>query len=111
VTDGRFSGTNSGCFVGHVSPEAAAGGPIAIVENGDRISINMDRGILHLHLTDKEIQQRLNNWKRPEQKNSAGYLGLYARLASSAHEGLCLNSKNNLAANKLTYLSWNLPDG
>ena len=59
VTDGRFSGTNNGCFVGHVSPEAAEGGPIAIVENGDKISIDVINGTLHLHISDEEIAARL----------------------------------------------------
>ena len=87
ITDGRFSGTNNGCFVGHISPEAAEGGPIAIVENGDKISIDVINGTLHLHLTDEKIQERLKHWQRPELKVKQGYLRLYARLASSADEG------------------------
>jgi dihydroxy-acid dehydratase len=87
VTDGRFSGTNNGCFVGHVSPEAAEGGPIAIVENGDKISIDVINGTLHLHLTDEEITARLLKWKEPEPKVKKGYLSIYSRLASSADEG------------------------
>ena len=87
VTDGRFSGTNNGCFVGHVSPEAAEGGPIAIVENGDKISIDVINGTLHLHLTDEEITARLSKWKEPEPKVKKGYLSIYSRLASSADEG------------------------
>ena len=87
VTDGRFSGTNNGCFVGHVSPEAAEGGPIAIVENGDKISIDVINGTLHLHLTDEEIAARLSKWKEPEPKVKKGYLSIYSRLASSADEG------------------------
>jgi dihydroxy-acid dehydratase len=87
VTDGRFSGTNNGCFVGHISPEAAEGGPIAIVENGDTISIDVTNGTIHLHLSDSEIKKRLKNWKRPDLKIKRGYLSLYSRLASSADEG------------------------
>lgn len=87
VTDGRFSGTNNGCFVGHISPEAAEGGPIAIVENGDTISIDVINGTINLHLTDSEIKKRLKNWVKPELKIKRGYLSLYARLASSADEG------------------------
>ena len=94
VTDGRFSGTNNGCFVGHISPEAAEGGPIAIVENGDKISIDVINGTLHLHLSDEEIQERLKHWKRPELKVKQGYLRLYARLASSADEGAVIRHRD-----------------
>ncbi len=93
ITDGRFSGTNNGCFVGHISPEAAEGGPIAIVENGDKISIDVIQGTIHLHLSDKEIEQRLKNWKKPEQKVKKGYLSLYSRLASSADEGAIIKHR------------------
>ena len=70
VTDGRFSGTNSGCFVGHVSPEAAEGGPLAIVEDGDTITVDIPRRRLHLHLSDAEIQARLSRWQRPPRKSA-----------------------------------------
>jgi dihydroxy-acid dehydratase len=90
VTDGRFSGTNNGCFVGHISPEAAEGGPLAIVENGDKISIDVINCTLHLHLTDQEIEDRLQNWHKPEPKIKKGYLSLYAKLATSADEGAIL---------------------
>ena len=87
VTDGRFSGTNNGCFVGHVSPEAADGGPIAIVRDGDKITIDIPNETLHLHLSDEQIQDRLKEWKRPKPKFSKGYLGVYSKLASSADKG------------------------
>ncbi len=87
VTDGRFSGTNNGCFVGHISPEAYEGGPIAVVENGDKISIDVINGTIHLHVPDEEIERRLKNWEKPEPKMKRGYLSLYSRLASSADEG------------------------
>lgn len=87
VTDGRFSGTNNGCFVGHVSPEAAEGGPIAIVENGDTISLDVLAGTMHLHLSDEEIAARLSKWRKPEPRVKRGYLNIYSRLASSADEG------------------------
>ncbi len=87
VTDGRFSGTNNGCFVGHVSPEAAEGGPIAIVQNGDTITIDVPNRKLHLHLSDEEIAARLTTWQRPEPKFKRGYLALYAQLAASASHG------------------------
>jgi dihydroxy-acid dehydratase len=87
VTDGRFSGTNNGCFVGHVSPEAAEGGPIAIVKDGDRITIDIPNRQLHLDVSDEEIEARLSRWTRPPSKIKRGYLALYARLAESADKG------------------------
>jgi len=93
VTDGRFSGTNNGCFVGHVSPEAAEGGPIAVVENGDTITLDIPSRKLHLHLTDREIQERLAGWQRPEPKFKRGYLALYSRLAESADKGAIIRHK------------------
>ena len=93
VTDGRFSGTNNGCFVGHVSPEAAEGGPIAIVRDGDRITIDVIRGELHLHLSNDVIQERLASWRRPEQKVKRGYLALYSELASSAARGAVVRTR------------------
>jgi dihydroxy-acid dehydratase len=93
VTDGRFSGTNNGCFVGHISPEAAEGGPLAIVRNGDTITIDVPARKLHLHVGDEEIKKRLAQWKRPEPKFKKGYLALYARLAESADRGAIIRNK------------------
>jgi dihydroxy-acid dehydratase len=93
VTDGRFSGTNNGCFVGHISPEAAEGGPLAIVRNGDEISIDISARNLQLHLSDSEIQDRLNQWRRPAPKFKRGYLALYSRLAESADKGAIIRHK------------------
>ena len=87
VTDGRFSGTNNGCFVGHISPEAAAGGPIAIVEDGDIIRIDIEKKTLVLDLPQGEIDRRLAAWRRPEPKVKSGCLALYAAHAASAAEG------------------------
>lgn len=87
ITDGRFSGTNNGCFVGHISPEAAEGGPIAIVKNGDKIEINVENRSINLLVSDEEIEQRLKEWKKPEPKFKRGYLSLYSKLASSGAEG------------------------
>ncbi|HWR40995.1 MAG TPA: dihydroxy-acid dehydratase [Patescibacteria group bacterium] len=87
ITDGRFSGTNNGCFVGHISPEAADGGPLAIVQNGDKITIDIPQGRLHLHLDEQEINERLTHWQRPAPKFTTGYLGLYSKLAGSAAQG------------------------
>lgn len=87
ITDGRFSGTNNGCFVGHISPEAAEGGPIAAVRDGDLIEIDVDGKKLELCVPAEEIAERLKTWKRPEPKFKKGWLGLYCRLASSGSEG------------------------
>ncbi|NVF12407.1 dihydroxy-acid dehydratase [Anaerococcus sp. AGMB00486] len=87
ITDGRFSGTNNGLFVGHISPEAAEGGPIAIVENGDEIEIDIQSRSINLLVDDKTIEERLSKWRRPEPKFNSGYLGLYSRVASSGSKG------------------------
>jgi len=93
VTDGRFSGTNNGCFVGHISPEAAEGGPIAVVKDGDRITVDIPNRSLHLHVPDEEIKARLAEWQRPAPKFRKGYLALYARLAESADKGAIIKHK------------------
>ena len=87
ITDGRFSGTNNGCFVGHISPEAAEGGPLAIIKDGDKVTIDVNKGILHVDLSQEEIDSRLSAWKRPEKEIPGGYLKQYARMASSADKG------------------------
>jgi len=94
ITDGRFSGTNNGCFVGHISPEAAEGGPIAIVENGDEISIDVINNTLQLHVSDDEIERRFQNWQKPQPKVNKGYLNTYSKLASSAHEGAIIKHRS-----------------
>ncbi|MBV7273200.1 dihydroxy-acid dehydratase [Clostridiaceae bacterium UIB06] len=87
ITDGRFSGTNNGCFVGHISPEAAEGGPIAIIKDGDKIEIDVEKRSLDLMVGEEEIISRLKEWKRPEPKFKRGYLGLYCKIAASGSEG------------------------
>lgn len=87
VTDGRFSGTNNGCFVGHVSPEAASGGPIAIVHDGDEIEIDTMTGKLELKVSEEEIAERFKTWNPREAKFKRGYLAIYAKSVSSAAEG------------------------
>ncbi len=93
VTDGRFSGTNNGCFVGHISPEAAEGGPLAIVRDGDSITIDIPSRKLELHVSEGEIKKRLAQWKRPQPKFKKGYLALYSRLAESADKGAIIRNK------------------
>jgi dihydroxy-acid dehydratase len=88
VSDGRFSGTNNGCFVGHVCPEAALGGPVALVHDGDRITIDARAGSLLLHVDEPELERRRAQWRpRPPQNAAAGMLALYARLAGPADRG------------------------
>lgn len=87
ITDGRFSGTNNGCFVGHVSPEAAEGGPIAAVRDGDRITIDIPGRQVNLEVEAQEIARRLAAWQRPPLKFARGHLALYSRLAASAAQG------------------------
>lgn len=87
ITDGRFSGTNNGCFVGHISPEASECGPIALVEDGDEITINIPCGEITLHVDDETLSQRKQKWVKPKKEIPSGILRLYAKLASSANEG------------------------
>ncbi len=90
ITDGRFSGTNNGCFVGHISPEASEGGPIAIIQDGDRIVIDVEKKQLDMLVPQEEIERRLAAWKRPEPKFTKGWLGLYCKIAASGSEGAVL---------------------
>jgi len=90
LTDGRFSGASRGASIGHVSPEAMEGGPIAIVRDGDIININIPEGKLDVELTQQEIDERLSSWKAPEPRIKTGYLGRYARMVSSASKGAVL---------------------
>jgi dihydroxy-acid dehydratase len=87
VTDGRFSGGTRGAAIGHVSPEAMEGGPIAIVQNGDSIAIDIPRRRIALKLSDKEIAGRLAKWQPPRPKISKGYMARYARMVSSGGQG------------------------
>ena len=90
LTDGRFSGGSRGASIGHISPEAMQGGPIAIVNDGDPISIDIPGKTLTLKLSEQEIRDRLAAWSPPEPKITHGYLARYARLVSSADEGAIL---------------------
>ena len=90
VTDGRFSGGTRGACVGHVSPEAAAGGPIALLQNGDIIAIDIPNGKIDVRLPDDVLAQRCKQWKPPAPKITEGVLGKYAAMASSASTGAVL---------------------
>lgn len=87
ITDGRFSGGTKGASIGHVSPEAAHGGPIAAVEEGDMISIDIPSKKITLELSDEEIQKRLEKWEKPAPKITSGYMARYAKQVTSASEG------------------------
>ena len=87
ITDGRFSGGTRGAAIGHVSPEAMEGGAIAVVKDGDGISIDIPKKRITLKIPDKEIERRLSRWRRPRPKISKGYIARYARVVSSGGEG------------------------
>jgi dihydroxy-acid dehydratase len=87
ITDGRFSGGSHGFVVGHVTPEAIEGGPIAIVQTGDRISIDAEANTVNLELSDEEIQARLAKWQKPPPRYSRGVLAKFAASVASASEG------------------------
>ncbi len=87
ITDGRFSGASRGAAIGHISPEAAAGGPLSALQDGDMIEIDIPRKTLNVQLTDDRIQQRLAKLSQFEPKIKTGYLARYARLVSSADRG------------------------
>lgn len=87
ITDGRFSGATRGASIGHISPEAAEGGPIALVEEGDMIEIDIPAKKLNLLITKKEMDLRLSRWKKPAPKIKKGYMAIYQKLVSSAAEG------------------------
>lgn len=87
VTDGRFSGGTRGPCIGHVSPEAMEGGPIAVIRDGDRIKIDIHRRKIDLMVPAQEIKKRLAAWKAPRAKITTGYLSRYARMVSSAGKG------------------------
>ena len=87
VTDGRFSGATRGLMVGHVSPEAVRGGPIAVVRDGDVIVIDVDARRLDIEVAAEEIAERLAAWQPPEPRVTSGVLGKYARSVGSASRG------------------------
>jgi len=93
ITDGRFSGASRGASTGHASPEAAVGGPIALVEEGDRISIDIDNHSLNVLVSDEELEARRAKWQPREPKVTSGYLARYASLVTSADKGAILQVK------------------
>ena len=92
ITDGRFSGASRGASIGHVSPEAAVGGPIALVKEGDMISINIPEFKLELMVSDEELAARRAEWKPREPKVNTGYLKRYASMVTSGNRGAVMKN-------------------
>jgi dihydroxy-acid dehydratase len=92
VTDGRFSGATRGLMVGHVAPEAFRGGPIAIVQDGDVVTIDVDAGVLSVDLADEEIARRLEAWSPPAPRFTTGVFARYAASVGSAADGAVLSA-------------------
>ncbi|MFA7534084.1 MAG: dihydroxy-acid dehydratase, partial [Tissierellaceae bacterium] len=91
VTDGRFSGATRGASIGHVSPEASAGGPIAFVEDGDYITIDMVEGKLDFEVDENILKERIKKWE-PRESKAKGYLAKYEKIVTSASTGaICLS--------------------
>jgi dihydroxy-acid dehydratase len=87
ITDGRFSGATRGLMAGHVAPEAARGGPIAAVREGDMIVVDIEKRQLDVELSDAEIGRRLSQWTEPKPRYSSGVFAKYMTLVSSASQG------------------------
>ncbi|HVW90900.1 MAG TPA: dihydroxy-acid dehydratase, partial [Gaiellaceae bacterium] len=100
VTDGRFSGATRGLMIGHVAPEAARGGPLALVRDGDTIAIDVDAKTLALEVPDDELARRRAEWRPPELPFGTGVFGRYRALVGSASEGAVL--RNGVAGGAAT---------
>jgi dihydroxy-acid dehydratase len=87
LTDGRFSGGSHGFLVGHITPEAQDGGPIALVRSGDRITIDADKNVISMNVTEAELARRREVWQTPPFKAERGTLAKYIRLVKTASEG------------------------
>jgi dihydroxy-acid dehydratase len=93
LTDGRFSGGTRGLMVGHVAPEAALGGPIALVEEGDTVTVDVDRRALDLEVDETTLAERRRHWSAPAPHYTRGVMAKYAALVSSASEGAVTNPR------------------
>jgi dihydroxy-acid dehydratase len=91
ITDGRFSGGTRGISVGHISPEAAVGGAIAIIKDGDEITIDLKKRTIDIGISSRQISERLASWREPEPKVKSGYLARYAKMVTSASRGAVLS--------------------
>jgi dihydroxy-acid dehydratase len=94
ITDGRFSGGTHGFVVGHITPEAQMGGVIALVKNGDEISIDAEKNTISLNISEQELSKRKINWKKPSLNADSGSLYKYANVVSSASKG-CVTDEFN----------------
>ena len=101
ITDGRFSGGSHGFVIGHVTPEAQVGGPIALIQNGDQITIDAVSRKMTLDISEEEFEKRRKAWKQPELRVQSGSLYKYARLVASASEG-CITDKNQENSKQVT---------
>lgn len=90
ITDGRFSGASRGASIGHVSPEAAVGGPIALIEEGDIIKIDIPANTINVAVSDEELAARREKWQPREPKITSGYLARYASMVTSGNRGAIL---------------------
>lgn len=90
ITDGRFSGASRGASIGHVSPEAAVGGPIALIEEGDIIKIDIPANTINVDVSDEELEARRAKWQPREPKVTTGYLARYASMVTSGNRGAIL---------------------
>lgn len=90
ITDGRFSGASRGASIGHVSPEAAVGGPIALIEEGDIIKIDIPANTINVDVSDEELEARRAKWQPREPKVTSGYLARYASMVTSGNRGAIL---------------------
>jgi dihydroxy-acid dehydratase len=102
ISDGRMSGTGFGTVVLHVSPEAAVGGPLALVKNGDTITLDVDKRTLKLEVSEQELTARRNAWKPSEQIQPRGYVHLYQTHVEQAHLGADMDFLKGSSGNKVT---------
>lgn len=93
ITDGRFSGATRGAAIGHVSPEAAVGGNIALIQEGDIIKIDINANKIDFVVSDEELKKRKGNWKPRQPKITTGYLARYAAMVTSGNRGAILEVK------------------
>jgi dihydroxy-acid dehydratase len=100
LTDGRFSGATRGLMAGHVAPEAAHGGPIAALRDGDTVTLDIENRTLDVDLTAEEVESRLAGWTEPEPRYATGVLAKYAALVSSASEGAITDARLGWGANR-----------
>src|ERR687893_672360 len=100
LTDGRFSGATRGLMAGHVAPEAAHGGPIAALRDGDTVTFDIESRTLDVDLTPEEIESRLEEWTEPEPRYATGVMAKYAALVTSASEGAVTDARLGWGASR-----------